>query len=570
MSTSGARRARRTAAPDGQGVCAFVSADHRSGPPARVFGMGILVTRTEVVTCAHVIETVLGGAPGAGAEAVVRIWFPHATATASIAGTVDPARWYPAATTGMVRDIALVRLERPAPKDVAPASLRPYRSGATIRAFGYRSRRDGPDIVTSAGEWASGVVAGTAVGGRVQGDRLSLTGVGVEPGFSGAGVYDDARRAVVGMMTEADAEPSRNYFFFIAAETIQEALRLPAPLSAAAARPIAADRVAAVRERLSALEDQLQRASAAVPAARAGQKTVGYLRALLRDATDTASLVRAGFGLPIAADAATEVADVLALDEPSTQPIINLLAQRLYHVLWRVEVSLRPIEAPWTRTAVAKVRRLAALLQPDVLAQSPTLAHLRSALESGSDLAVFAEPGPDPVLYAVLRALGDAAEAQSVLTGRALEDARQLALDHLHATVERVLQGSQVVDDVSNVWWAARIGICRGDPRFRALLPDLADRLAVAPAPPAALRGTAVREIFTADRAQAYTLSNIQAIVEAAPDLDDALLVQLHVLVEDLCQRLLDTPPPEHFYLAAVHFEGLRNYLDYVAQIERG
>jgi hypothetical protein len=76
-------------------------------------------------------------------------------------------------------------------------------------------------------------------------------------------------------------------------------------------------------------------------------------------------------------------------------------------------------------------------------------------------------------------------------------------------------------------------------------------------------RLTAVPEIVVPIKAISYTLSNVQAIFELGCA-SDSLRDRLHQIIVVMLKRLLGSPLSKHLYLASVHHEGLRNYLDYV------
>src|SRR5262245_54056632 len=91
-------------------------------------------------------------------------------------------------------DIAVLELDRPAPPEAGVTVLAAIASqrdeGGALSLFGVRSgRKDGEHVAVrllgkSAAAWRQITVA---------------KGSGVEPGFSGAGVWDEAHQATIGM-----------------------------------------------------------------------------------------------------------------------------------------------------------------------------------------------------------------------------------------------------------------------------------------------------------------------------------------------------------------------------------
>jgi hypothetical protein len=77
-------------------------------------------------------------------------------------------------------------------------------------------------------------------------------------------------------------------------------------------------------------------------------------------------------------------------------------------------------------------------------------------------------------------------------------------------------------------------------------------------------RLAAAPEIYMPICTACYTVSNIQAILELK-DYGERLKEEvLHQIVLALLDRLLAASRSDQLYLASVHHEGLRNYLDYV------
>ena len=81
-------------------------------------------------------------------------------------------------------------------------------------------------------------------------------------------------------------------------------------------------------------------------------------------------------------------------------------------------------------------------------------------------------------------------------------------------------------------------------------------------------RRASVPEIYQPLRTTSYTLSNIQHIFHVARPDNEQLRTLLDEILTRMLDRLLRTAPSKHLYLASVHHEGLRNYLDYVHDCE--
>ena len=167
-----------------------------------VVGAAWAVDGEHLVTCAHVVCD--AGAAGPGGE--VRVDFP--TLGAGCDAVVLEEGWAPAWDEGMAGDLALLRVaDAPAGLGVLP--LRSLRSldGLDFTAYGF------PPGYEAGGFNLSGML-GKAVGlERVQLEVGSE--VSVVPGFSGAGVWSDKLRAVVGMLTSRDRETGGRVAFAV-------------------------------------------------------------------------------------------------------------------------------------------------------------------------------------------------------------------------------------------------------------------------------------------------------------------------------------------------------------------
>src|SRR6266545_4528352 len=111
-------------------------------------------------------------------------------------------------------------------------------------------------------------------------------------------------------------------------------------------------------------------------------------------------------------------------------------------------------------------------------------------------------------------------------------------------------------------WTTARThgGLCGRD-----LLPRVAAKFNDVKVPPADVaRLAAVPEIYKPISTASYTLSNVQDIFESRLPMDAALVERMHGIITAMAERLLATPPSRQLYLASVHQEGLRNFLDYI------
>jgi hypothetical protein len=158
----------------------------------RVIGTAFLVDDTRAITCAHVIQDALGSSQKAelSPQLTVKIDFPLLLQQKTCFARV--------VFLDHEKDIAGLELTSDAPLGAQPVRL-VIPDGElwehTFRAIGFSM----PE-----GVWASGVLRGKNAEGWIQIEDTKSAGYGIQPGFSGAPVWDEALQAVVGMVVAAD------------------------------------------------------------------------------------------------------------------------------------------------------------------------------------------------------------------------------------------------------------------------------------------------------------------------------------------------------------------------------
>ena len=156
-------------------------------------GAGFLVGDRGVLTCAHVINAALGR----GSQAVdrpdraVAVDFPL-LAVPVAAQPAAVVRWLPVAAAGE-GDVALLQLAGAPPPGATPATLvqadEPW--GHRFRVCGFPAGYDG-------GDWASGRLLEAQATRWLQVEDDKATGHWVQPGYSGAPVWDEELAASSG------------------------------------------------------------------------------------------------------------------------------------------------------------------------------------------------------------------------------------------------------------------------------------------------------------------------------------------------------------------------------------
>ena len=164
-----------------------------------IVGAGFLVSETQLLTCAHVVTAALGIPPDTATapKALVEVDFPLIAAGQKVPAEV--VFWSPVNPTEMGEDIAGLVLKSDAPSGCQPVRLvtaEEYWNHA-FQIFGFPSKWDN-------GAWASGVLRDRLANGWVQMEDIKAQGYAVQPGFSGAPVWDEQLQGVVGMAVAAE------------------------------------------------------------------------------------------------------------------------------------------------------------------------------------------------------------------------------------------------------------------------------------------------------------------------------------------------------------------------------
>lgn len=183
----------------------------------QVAGAGFLVGERQVLTCAHVVARALDiqdGIPEAS-QGEVLLDFPLVAPERRLTARVT--RWHPAQPDGS-DDIAGLELEDAPPAGVQPTSLMVADDlwDHPFRVPGFPSGHD-------MGVWASGVLQGRTAAKWVQVESVRKTGYRIEPGFSGAPVWDKKLKGVVGMVVAAEGRTEVGAAFVIPADALIEA-----------------------------------------------------------------------------------------------------------------------------------------------------------------------------------------------------------------------------------------------------------------------------------------------------------------------------------------------------------
>lgn len=172
-------------------------------PSNKVIGTAFLVDDTRALTCAHVVQDALGISREleVSSQITVKIDFPLVPQQKTCFARV--------AFLDLDTDIAGLEITGDPPVGAQPVRLVIPDDELwehKFRAIGFSM----PE-----GVWASGVLRGKNAEGWIQIEDTKSAGYGVQPGFSGAPVWDEELEAVVGMIVAADKNQSVKAAFCI-------------------------------------------------------------------------------------------------------------------------------------------------------------------------------------------------------------------------------------------------------------------------------------------------------------------------------------------------------------------
>lgn len=184
-----------------------------------VIGAGFLVSQKRILTCAHVIAYALGidRKTAEMPDQKVSLDFPLLAAKPFLTARV--IFWRPVNPDEFAEDIAGLELETPAPDAAEPAQL-----VTSDELWGHRFRVLGFPEGKPNGVWASGELRGKLASGWVQLEDVKQQGYRLEPGFSGAPIWDEKLQGVAGMAVANETKrPETKAAFIIPANVLIQA-----------------------------------------------------------------------------------------------------------------------------------------------------------------------------------------------------------------------------------------------------------------------------------------------------------------------------------------------------------
>ncbi len=186
------------------------------GLEGAIVGAGFVVTPNLVCTCAHVVANALGmrQTPEKAPDAMVHLDFPFHGGMDLSASIVS---WKPIVPNES-GDIAVLRLTSALPTglNIAPLLLEIPLPSRHFEVYGF-------PIGNDTGAWARGELSYRRPDGSFQIEDTKNTGYRIQPGFSGAPVWDVQGHAVVGMVVEAELDTMAKVGFLIPSSVLVEA-----------------------------------------------------------------------------------------------------------------------------------------------------------------------------------------------------------------------------------------------------------------------------------------------------------------------------------------------------------
>ncbi|WP_338930546.1 serine protease [Streptomyces netropsis] len=164
-------------------------------------GLAFLVGPREVITCAHVLETVVHPHPASWVGHRLTLVFPLVAPGEPVLAEV--VTWHPVADDES-GDVAGLRVLSPLPPSVRAVRLSPVTElwDHPYLTFGLPEGR-------SMGVWSRGRLLARQAGGWIQLEDTRTAGFPVARGFSGAPVHDVRLEAVVGMVVAVETRAER-------------------------------------------------------------------------------------------------------------------------------------------------------------------------------------------------------------------------------------------------------------------------------------------------------------------------------------------------------------------------
>ncbi len=169
---------------------------------SNVYGLGTLISKNYVLTCAHVVKAALQGSVDAGEsylkkKIILRSLKQRREFTAIVV-------FYNAQIDGRLSDIAILKMAHK--KNISKVEIIPFVDSRNLtehKVYSYGKPQSKP-----AGVWARGIITGRQTTGYYQLDSDKTIVSHFDRGFSGAAVWDEKEKGIVGIISQASRRGS--------------------------------------------------------------------------------------------------------------------------------------------------------------------------------------------------------------------------------------------------------------------------------------------------------------------------------------------------------------------------
>ena len=177
-----------------------------------LYGSGVLVAPDVVITCAHVIAEIANRRLVLEPLADTRV----TVSTAMLAWTSSASVTYIGEACVESEDVAVLKLEQPAPDAMEPATLVDgvRLDGNAVSIYGFPKGHDD-------GAWNHGRLGAATQNGLLQ--LSGRDGLPIQPGYSGAPIWDETEHAVVGIVVSRARDTAAAASFAIPAHRLAHA-----------------------------------------------------------------------------------------------------------------------------------------------------------------------------------------------------------------------------------------------------------------------------------------------------------------------------------------------------------
>ncbi len=187
-----------------------------------VVGAGFLVSNQHLLTCAHVVTTALGlpMAEDTTPSNTIQLDFPFIDLEKKLEAKVEVWHPYKFNSAEKITDIAVLKLQKPI-FDITLSRLITLENSSKILSENKdRFKVCGFPNDYRQGIWAYVDIKNPLPNGWVQIEGTTVQGQPVKGGFSGAPIWDNIEKAVVGMAVAADSDEQKKLAFLLPSQVL--------------------------------------------------------------------------------------------------------------------------------------------------------------------------------------------------------------------------------------------------------------------------------------------------------------------------------------------------------------